>query len=101
MGSLQRPESNESGDPDDRGSRAGRPRSTTAPTTIARIANLIIGAKDRIEGVTLRATDTDWQHGAGPEVSGPILALVVAMCGRRAALDDLTGDGVAVLRARN
>jgi len=62
---------------------------------------LIIGAMNRIEGVTLRATDTDWQHGTGPEVSGPILALVVAMCGRKAALDDLTGDGVAVLRARN
>jgi len=63
-------------------------------------SNLLIGAKNRITGVTLRATDTDWTHGTGPEVSGPILALVMAMTGRTAALDDLTGDGVAVLRER-
>jgi uncharacterized protein (TIGR03083 family) len=64
-------------------------------------SNLLIGAKNRISGVTLRATDTDWQHGAGPEVSGPILALVLAMTGRKAALDDLTGEGVATLRERD
>jgi uncharacterized protein (TIGR03083 family) len=64
-------------------------------------SNLLIGAKRRIEGVTLRATDADWQHGSGPEVSGPAIALVMAMTGRKAALDDLTGDGVAVLRGRD
>jgi uncharacterized protein (TIGR03083 family) len=63
-------------------------------------SNLLIGAKRRIEGVTLRATDADWQHGTGPEVSGPMIALVMAMTGRKAALDDLTGDGVAALRER-
>jgi uncharacterized protein (TIGR03083 family) len=64
-------------------------------------SNLLIGAKTRIEGVTLNATDTDWRHGSGPEASGPAIALVLAMTGRKVALDDLTGDGVAVLRARN
>jgi uncharacterized protein (TIGR03083 family) len=63
-------------------------------------SNLLIGAKRRIAGVTLRATDTDWRHGTGPEVSGPAIALLLAMTGRRAALDDLTGDGVAILRDR-
>jgi uncharacterized protein (TIGR03083 family) len=63
-------------------------------------SNLLIGAKNRIAGVTLRATDVDWRHGTGPEVSGPILALVLAMTGRAAALDDLSGEGVAVLRGR-
>jgi uncharacterized protein (TIGR03083 family) len=63
-------------------------------------SNLLIGAKRRITGVTLRATDTDWQHGSGPEVSGPAIALLLAMTGRKPALDDLTGDGVAVLRQR-
>jgi uncharacterized protein (TIGR03083 family) len=63
-------------------------------------SNLLIGAKNRIAGVRLRATDTDWTHGAGPEVSGPVVALVMAMTGRTVALDDLTGDGVAVLRSR-
>ena len=64
-------------------------------------SNLLIGAKDRISGITLRATDTEWQHGSGPEASGPILALVLAMTGRTAALDDLTGEGVAILRERH
>jgi uncharacterized protein (TIGR03083 family) len=63
-------------------------------------SNLLIGAKRRIDGVTLRATDTDWTHGSGPEVSGPAIALVLAMTGRKAALDDLTGGGVATLRER-
>ena len=63
-------------------------------------SNLLIGSKRRIEGLTLRATDADWTHGTGPEVSGPILALVMAMTGRQQPLDELAGDGVATLRAR-
>jgi uncharacterized protein (TIGR03083 family) len=63
-------------------------------------SNLLIGAKNRIAGLKLRATDADWTHGEGPEVSGPIVSLVVAMTGRKAALEDLTGDGVATLRTR-
>jgi uncharacterized protein (TIGR03083 family) len=63
-------------------------------------SNLLIGSKSRIAGLTLRATDANWSHGTGPEVSGPVLSLVMAMTGRRAALDDLTGDGVATLRSR-
>jgi uncharacterized protein (TIGR03083 family) len=63
-------------------------------------SNLLIGAKRRISGFSLRATDADWQHGAGPGVTGPILSLVMAMTGRKAAIDDLTGDGVPALRAR-
>ena len=73
---------------------------------VARVAtfftgsNLLIGAKSRIEGVTLRATDASWSHGTGPEAAGPLLSLVLAMTGRTAALDDLSGEGVAVLRSR-
>jgi uncharacterized protein (TIGR03083 family) len=63
-------------------------------------SNLIIGAKRRIAGVTLRATDTDWSNGTGPEAAGPIMAIVMAMTGRKRYLDDLTGDGVEVLRGR-
>ena len=64
-------------------------------------SNLIIGAKRRIAGVRLRATDTDWAHGDGPEAAGPILSLVLAMTGRRAAVDDLSGEGVVTLRERS
>ena len=64
-------------------------------------SNLLIGSKKRIEGLTLRATDAEWSHGTGPEVAGPILSVVMAMTGRKEALDDLTGDGVATLRSRS
>jgi uncharacterized protein (TIGR03083 family) len=73
---------------------------------VARIAdffkgsNLIIGAKRRIAGLTLHATDTDWSHGSGPEISGPLLALVMAMTGRKAAASQLSGEGVAILQTR-
>jgi uncharacterized protein (TIGR03083 family) len=63
-------------------------------------SNLVIGAKKRIAGVKLQATDAAWSNGEGPEVSGPILSLVMAMTGRKAALADLTGPGVATLSGR-
>ncbi len=63
-------------------------------------SNLLIGAKRRIGGVRLRATDADWSWGDGPEVSGPMIALVLAMGGRKGAHAQLTGEGVAVLAAR-
>ena len=33
-------------------------------------SNLLIGSKNRIDGLMLRATDADWSHGTGPEDSG-------------------------------
>ncbi len=63
-------------------------------------SNLLIGSKRRIAGLTLRATDTDWSTGDGPEVTGPALSLLLAMTGRRAALDDLSGVGLETLRGR-
>jgi len=63
-------------------------------------SNLIIGSKSRVAGVRLRATDADWSYGDGPEAAGPAHALLMAMTGRKAALADLSGDGVAVLSAR-
>jgi hypothetical protein len=63
-------------------------------------SNLLIGAKRRIAGLTLRATDTGWTTGSGPEVTGPHLSLVLAMTGRSAALADLSGEGLATLRSR-
>lgn len=63
-------------------------------------SNLIIGTKRRIEGLTLRATDTEWSHGTGPDVSGPMLSLLMAMTGRQVADGELTGVGAATLRSR-
>jgi len=64
-------------------------------------SNLIIGTKKRIAGVTLEATDADWRSGEGPTVQGPMLDLVMAMTGRKPALDGLTGEGVAILQSRD
>ena len=63
-------------------------------------SNLLIGAKRRIAGLALRATDTGWSTGSGPEVTGPHLSLALAMTGRSAALADLAGEGLATLRSR-
>jgi uncharacterized protein (TIGR03083 family) len=63
-------------------------------------SNLIIGAKRRIDGLTLIATDAEWTHGNGPEVRGPLLSLVMSMTGRKAFIDDLDGKGVETLRTR-
>lgn len=59
-----------------------------------------VGGKKRITGLRLVATDTNWSHGTGPEVSGPALSLLLAMTGRTAGLDGLSGDGTSVLTAR-
>ncbi len=63
-------------------------------------SNVLIGGKRRVDGVTLQATDTDWTHGAGPLVTGPARALMLATTGRKAALDELSGPGVEILRTR-
>jgi hypothetical protein len=69
--------------------------------SLCRDWTLLTGSKRRISGLTLHAIDAEWSHGTGPEVAGPVLSLVMAMTGRTAALDDLTGAGVATLRARS
>jgi uncharacterized protein (TIGR03083 family) len=56
--------------------------------------------RSTIEGLRLEATDGPFSTGAGPLVSGTTLALTMAMAGRRAYCDDLTGPGVSTVRAR-
>jgi uncharacterized protein (TIGR03083 family) len=56
--------------------------------------------KGWLRDLRFEATDLDWTHGAGALVRGPGIALVITMCGRRAGLDDLDGDGVATLASR-
>jgi len=63
-------------------------------------ANRIYKVPKRIAGVRLRMTDHDWSTGDGLAVEGPGEAVVMAMIGRGAALDDLAGEGLATLRAR-
>lgn len=63
-------------------------------------SNPRLGAGKRIRRLRLQATDVDWTHGNGPEVIGSGEALLMAMSGRRAALDELTGAGQATLAER-
>jgi len=62
--------------------------------------NVLLGAKRRIAGLRLQATDVDWAHGSGPQVTGPLLSLIQAMSGRSWALTDLEGPGAAVMTSR-
>jgi uncharacterized protein (TIGR03083 family) len=57
-------------------------------------SDTLIRAKSRIAGLTLRATDADWTHGEGPVVEGRLIDLLMAATGRKAALDNLSGEGV-------
>jgi uncharacterized protein (TIGR03083 family) len=52
-----------------------------------------------LDACRLSATDTDWSRGHGPEVSGPIGALLLLLTGREVALDHLTGEGADALRS--
>jgi uncharacterized protein (TIGR03083 family) len=63
-------------------------------------SNAIIGGKKRVDGLRLQATDTDLTVGDGPEVTGPVVSLMLVASGRRVALDELSGPGVATLNSR-
>jgi uncharacterized protein (TIGR03083 family) len=54
----------------------------------------------KVAGFRLAATDTPWSAGAGPEVRGPMSALLLVCAGRLAALPQLSGDGVPDLTTR-
>ncbi len=56
--------------------------------------------RKRVEGLRFVATDVDWSNGEGPVVEGPAEALMMALAGRRVALAELAGDGLATLDSR-
>jgi uncharacterized protein (TIGR03083 family) len=82
----------------------GIPRTIPAESVLTALeftkwAPRLLGAM-RTRGVRLVATDVDWSHGNGPEARGSGEAVLLAMAGRRAALDDLDGRGKAKLLQR-
>jgi uncharacterized protein (TIGR03083 family) len=83
----------------------GTPRTIPADT-LRKLLDRMAGSKTflrgdkRAGGLTLRATDLDWQHGEGPEVSGPGEAILMAISGRPAAVAELSGPGLATLKER-
>lgn len=62
--------------------------------------DMVVLAQGRIGGLSLVADDGPFATGSGPLVTGPTLALVMAMTGRASHCDDLEGDGVGLLRER-
>jgi len=52
-------------------------------------------AQRRLGSFTLRATDANWTLGTGPEIAGPISAILLLLTGRtKAATPLLTGEGL-------
>lgn len=76
---------------------------STPPQVAAEVArhfaekNFTVPSKTHVAGLRLRATDSHFQHGEGPVVTGPTLSLLMAMSGRTPHLADLEGDGVSQL----
>lgn len=83
----------------------GRPRTIPAERLVAVLdatprLGSVFGAKRRTKGLRFDATDVDWSWGDGPAIEGPGEAILMAMLGRTAALDDLAGPGLEQLRRR-
>ena len=76
---------------------------TEVVTEVARFCagrDFTVSSRSAARGLRLEATDGPFRTGAGPLVTGTTLALTMAMAGRRAYCDDLTGPGAPVLRDR-
>jgi uncharacterized protein (TIGR03083 family) len=75
---------------------------STAVATFYASRDFAVPSKTAAAGLHLVADDGPFTSGAetDPLVTGPTLALVMAMAGRPAFCDDLTGPGVPTLRER-
>jgi uncharacterized protein (TIGR03083 family) len=75
-----------------------------AAEAAARVRSLDGTSKNRVfrdipcRDFRLVATDSPWSAGEGPEIRGPIRALLLLLTGRPAGLADVTGPGADVLR---
>ena len=81
---------------------------TSATESWAAILDFLVMPKARrgfvsrsLQGFRFVASDVDWAHGTGDEVRGPVVALALAMMGRRARSEGLTGPGVSRLVGTN
>ncbi|GAA1762936.1 maleylpyruvate isomerase family mycothiol-dependent enzyme [Kocuria aegyptia] len=62
-----------------------------------RTSTKVGGGRERAAGLRLVATDAQLDAGAGPEVHGSALALLLAVSGRPVGPEELTGPGAAAL----
>ncbi|MEU5875288.1 maleylpyruvate isomerase family mycothiol-dependent enzyme [Glycomyces sp. NPDC047369] len=63
-------------------------------------SNMTVPSGKRAAGLRLEATDGPFAAGDGPLVTGPTLALIMAMAGRAVYLDELSGEGAPEFRER-
>ena len=63
-------------------------------------SNLPVLTKERAGGLRILAADGPFAGGSGPLVTGPTLALIMALAGRAAYCDELDGDGAEILGSR-
>lgn len=80
-----------------------RPMPTDAAATAATRAWTMgwpFDARRRLDGFELVAVDHDWSVGRGPQVEGPIAAILLLLTGRYAVLPELSGPGAPDLTAR-
>jgi uncharacterized protein (TIGR03083 family) len=83
----------------------GLPR-TPPVETVTAVARFYVGkdfavpSRSAAQGLRLVATDGPFESGSGPLVSGTTLAITMALAGRATYCDDLTGEGVSILRSR-
>lgn len=69
--------------------------------TVAYVAaDRLSGGKRRLAGLRLIGTDIDVVVGDGLAVTGPAVSLLLAACGRRVALSELSGPGAGELGRR-
>lgn len=67
-------------------------RTTLDFLTTHKHSRTLVG-KPKADDVRLVATDLDWSHGEGAEITGPAEALMMGFA-KRPVLDELSGDGV-------
>jgi len=58
------------------------------------------GTKGKLRDLRFEATDVAWSSGDGPTVTGPAEPLIMSLCGRTAALAELSGEGLDTFRSR-
>ena len=82
------------------GDDAGAIEAATAVAEFYASRDFAVPSKTVAKGLRLVATDGPFSAGAGPEVTGPTLAMIMVMAGRAGHLGQLSGPGVQTLAER-
>ncbi len=76
------------------------PDRRTIPVATDLWTNRLFPGPKLFQGLRAVASDAAWTTGQGPDVAGPIEALILTLAGRFVALDQLQGEGIPILRLR-